>query len=504
MLRGADRRISMEFYNLADGPYFVCGAGHILVNGIETMNGTRLTEPGTYDICNEGQGAYRKQVVLFKETTTSSCSKPITYQKDIMPIVGYYGPLRGVDDRGKTFDWVTDECFQKLKDAGINLITYIELNFIDEESRQTLLDCLALAEKYDIGIYIQDRRLATVKTDAEIAEILANFVCFDSFKGIDVVDEPMTEYYYEKWTDYTYRPLDKYAPMAKAVNQFCNHIGYVNLFPRIEELGVGNYADDYDRYIEEYIQKTDAKLLSYDYYPFDNQQYSKIQGLRGFFGNLSAIRDKALKYHLPFWMYVQAGSNWGVRTTTVNDTPTKGQLLWIVNTSLAYGAKGIQYFPLIQPAYEAYVDDGTYDYERQGLLGANLAPTIWYEYAKEANAQIMAVDEILLHVESKKILAKGIEAQKDTQVAENSYEILKEIHVTNNEKGAIVGVLENSEILTFYVANYDMEFKQEICLEFKTEAEYQIISAEEKRTGQGNCVLELQAGGGAAVVIRKS
>ena len=50
----------------------------------------------------------------------------------------------------------------------------------------------------------------------------------------------------------------------------------------------------------------------------------------------------------------------------------------------------------------------------RGCFGANGEPTQWYEYAKEANKQIAAVDEVLLQAESKEILAVGTVAQAET------------------------------------------------------------------------------------------
>ena len=83
---------------------------------------------------------------------------------------------------------------------------------------------------------------------------------------------------------------------------------------------------------------------------------------------------------------LQAGGQWndaGAWIDSVAPYPSEGEMLFDVNISLAYGAKAIQYFPLIQPQYYANQTGGTYDFEnRNALIGADGNLTRWYYYAQ--------------------------------------------------------------------------------------------------------------------------
>ncbi len=63
----------------------------------------------------------------------------------------------------------------------------------------------------------------------------------------------------------------------------------------------------------------------------------------GYFDNWARFRLAGLAHNLPTWTYIQTLAYNGHRS------PTAADLLWQVNVSLAYGAKGIQYFTYWTP-----------------------------------------------------------------------------------------------------------------------------------------------------------
>lgn len=100
-----------------------------------------------------------------------------------------------------------------------------------------------------------------------------------------------------------------------------------------------------------------TKLLSFDSYPFFEKKVSS-GGVTPYLKSLGTISKVAREDGYPFWSCIQAGTDF---RDDGSDGATSGyltqeQTLWNVNTSLAFGAKGIVYFPLIQPTYFAYVD----------------------------------------------------------------------------------------------------------------------------------------------------
>ena len=555
-----------ELCNLANGPYLISGKGTITVNGEMVASGSLLKIPGDYVIVCTGEGEYRKKVALYRSgeahpdnvydvrdlvaikkmeqgSELSSTSgrlgsdvdrdgvvelddfdqirrqllgqsiivpakdKGIFYEEGVMPIGGFYGPYRGTDSRGTSYDYLDADIFKKIKDAGINLITYTENNYFTAEQRQDVLDGLELAKRYGIDVYVHDSRIEATNTDATLGLYLSDFAAYRSFKGIAVVDEPFTSYYGASYYEQGKNRLENAAPRATRLNGFSNLIGNVNLNPMYAGLGGEDYKTAYDKYLEEYITTCNARQISFDYYVFDTQGYATVHGTKGYFDNLSIVREKALKYNIPFQTYIQAGANWNGSTTagmqaTQNNVPTKGQLLWNVNTALAYGTKSIQYFPLIQPNYYAYVSDGSYDYARNGLLGADGEKTLWYGYAKEANEQRAAVDKVLLYATSKAVLAQGTQAQMDTGVTISTYDILETINVDNSMLGAVVGVFAYGEKTAFYVVNYDTVNSQKVELHFVGEQKYSVIAANKnEQTTSELCELELAAGSAVLVVV---
>ncbi|MQY13390.1 hypothetical protein SRB5_35380 [Streptomyces sp. RB5] len=103
---------------------------------------------------------------------------------------------------------------------------------------------------------------------------------------------------------------------------------YVNLFPSTDA-----------NYYQSFVDVVKPSLVSFDRYPL-------LSGGRedaDYFRNWAAVRKAALSADLPAWVFIQ---------TLLYDnhrTPTAAELLWQINISLAYGAKGIQYFTYWTP-----------------------------------------------------------------------------------------------------------------------------------------------------------
>lgn len=408
-----------ERYNLADGPYLISGTGTILVNGEEYPNGATLTEPGIYRIVSD-DGNFVRNVELYDAGKKSTA---LSYGENVMPIVGFYGPHS--NDYGNS---VTDNVYELVEEAGINLINYIPKTWSNKSHQSEILRNLRYAEAHNIGLYVGGGSFSESNLTAEvIAETIAPYSQYDSFKGIFVADEPGVQNLYYPTSNGVQDPgwselwLDGCAKLAKAVNQYCNLNGYINLFPYVDYYAVNQNADDYRQYMEEYITETEARVLSYDNYVFDQMD------MANYFENLSLAREKSLQHNVPFWPYVQAG-NWRAPSILSGDVPTQGQFLWNVNTSLAYGAKGIQYYTLIMPEYVGEEDN------KFGLIDKDGNPTAWYPYAQRANRQIAAVDEVLMQAESKAVLAIGKKAQADTGITATSYGKLSSVTLGHEEE----------------------------------------------------------------------
>lgn len=555
--------VAVETYNLdetANG-YLVSGKGEITVNKVNTANGTVLNTPGDYTVRCAKKGAYVKSVVLYKtgdahvdgavdvrdlvaakkvafgESATSKAAKEgadfdrnnmvnetdcsgirqylvesvelstakvsyLTYEEDVMPIVGFYGPYNRVDSKGTSYNFITDDMYKLIKDAGINLISYSSADY--SSNPKDILASLELAEKYGIGMYINDARYSGTVDANALAIYQRDFAKYSSFKGNFIVDEPFTADY--NLANSGHKMLEDYSNKIYLLNNYSNSIGYVNMNPMIETKSDASYLTYVDTCLD-----LNAKVISWDYHLWDENKTEKQ-----YFKHLSIMREKSLTKGLPFWTHVQAGTNWvdtenGALSTKPNDTPTTAQLLWNVNTSLAYGAKGIQYFTLVQPpnhAYERNILGGFsgYDYDRNGLIGADGQTNTWYYDAQNANKQIAAVDEYLLYAKTVDVLAIGSAAQTATGTQTTSYkDILTGVTASN---GALVGVFEYQGKTAFYVVNYDTTNSgaDTITLNFGgKEQNYSVVSTQldtEVTSATGStCQLSLINGGAALVIL---
>ena len=180
---------------------------------------------------------------------------------------------------------------------------------------------------------------------------------------------------------------------------------HVNLFPTYaneKQLWFRSYTSEdtlpvesytYEQYLRDYMEIFEPQVLSYDFYPI---QGSFPALMNGYFENMSLIRTAALKANIPFWVYVQTCS-----FADGQRLPTQADLLWNVNTCLAYGAKGIQYFCGVNPQGD-FVGS---------MFDAEGNKTEMYGRVKLANEMIAAVDEVLMCAKSEGVIVKGVMPQ---------------------------------------------------------------------------------------------
>ncbi|MEO3755233.1 hypothetical protein [Streptomyces sp. B6B3] len=103
---------------------------------------------------------------------------------------------------------------------------------------------------------------------------------------------------------------------------------YVNLFPSTDAA-----------YYQSFVDVVKPSLVSFDRYPLLSEGREDAD----YFLNWALVRRAALSADLPAWVFIQTLSYDNHRT------PTAAEMLWQVNISLAYGAKGIQYFTYWTP-----------------------------------------------------------------------------------------------------------------------------------------------------------
>ena len=482
------------------------------------------------DINNDGKVA-KSDLTLIKKVVKGELTKEevlekyytpaITYDflggNSVMPIGGYYGPYNAQN--------ITENIYKAIAESGINLIAKSEMDYANEDSRALLEKGMGYAEKYKIGVFVYDTRLnkitasngvvtdhSYVSNASTLGSLLGDYSKYPSYLGNMIVDEPIANIE-DGWKDWAENRVDRYKwyeGITTALNAYDNQMGYVNLLGQHHMQQKEGYVYmNYAAYLRA-IGKSN-KVLSFDSYPFW-EKTGASGGLIPYLKSLGIISQVAREDGYPFWSYIQSGTDFrddGSEGTTTGYM-TKAQTLWNVNTSLAFGAKGIVYFPLIQPTFFANVDKsaGTYDYNRNGIIGADNNKNNYFAMVKEANKQVSAVDEVLMKSLNQGVVVTG-QAVTDTADVENVYTSpsnLKGIEGLAAVSGddAMVGCFTYGDKEAFYVVSYDYTAteKQAITLSFNSNRQYRLIQDGVTSYAEGkNCTITASAGEGVLVVL---
>lgn len=420
--------------------------------------------------------------------------------KDVMPVGGFYGPYTAAyaPNAQPLPDFYTDEYAADIAAAGVNLIVYSPSDWSGSEG-QKMLD---LGEKHGIGVFINDHSIYNMKgKDNElsvevISEKVAQYRNHPAFCGMYLKDEPGGLTY---WTKGAGENIDDYAPLAKVLHEDLGVEHYTNLI----RINTKEDTEDYEGYIKEYCEKLSPSFVCFDLYPFDDGNTRNI-----YLYNMALVRDGAMQYNLPFWTYIAAGTYWDDDVKGIiagEPKPLEGQFDWSINSALAFGTQGLNYFMIIQPQFFSLTPDSeVFDFERNGFFGARGNKNRWYFYAQDIAKQIQAVDGVLMNSVSKGVIASGKEATTDVADCKNI--VIKEgtwRELAGVEGNTIVGCFNYQGKSAFYVVNHDCEYAQDITLDFYDSYNLQVIQdGETKYVNTDSLTLQMKAGDGALIVVQ--
>ena len=413
---------------------------------------------------------------------------------DTMPIGGYIGPFGAYDLDGVHYEsTVTDEHYLAVAECGINFFAAMKQDYAINRAETEL--SLALAEKYGIALFIKDSYLYKLDLqdkrpplDKEaFLERVKAYKDHPAFAGLVGRDEP----------------FGHELPAVEAVQQRFNEVFegtnkglYMNSHgyqcPQPWLSGGPNYELNEDWSVEYFMDKylyatRGAQFFSYDTYPFC---YADGRVRERYIENLQLVRDKTMEAKKPFWSFVQAGGyydedpNWYV--------PTKGMLTWNVSTSLAYGAKGIQYFPYAHPSEFEKPESGV-----PSLIGRRGEKTDRWYYAKEINAHIKAVQSVLMHACHVCVLANG---NSPCPIPKTEKSFREAVSLTGDD--SLVGCFDYEGKTALYAVNNSVDKSAEITIGFDGNYAYEVVQGTAKRSGTGESVkLSFAPGEGALVVL---
>jgi len=110
---------------------------------------------------------------------------------------------------------------------------------------------------------------------------------------------------------------------------------FANLLPFFHGAEKRAGTDTWPNYLDEYVKKGNADLISYDYYAQMNPGQS---GWNGYYENLRLYREAALRNGVPFWNTLLSVGHFRYRC------PNLDEIRWQFNTTIASGAHGVLWF----------------------------------------------------------------------------------------------------------------------------------------------------------------
>lgn len=387
-----------------------------------------------------------------------------------------------------TKDMYTEEYVKRLAEAGFN-VGYARESANNPAYREIVAETLANCAKYDIS-YIAYVAGSDGYTDANILETAVYRSLIEdkpeALGGIIIRDEPSAALFPS-----VAKSVDTFREVFSS-GRYKGLLYQINLFPDYatgEQLsGSAEKPYSYEEYVTEYLETVTPQVLSYDYYPCTGESPDMSEG---YFGNMSLIREKAAEAGIPFWVYIQS-CTWGGRERKPNQADND----WQVNTALAYGAKGLQYFAYVTPGL------GGEDKFADGCISRDGERTDTYYYVRETNKQVAAVDEVLMCSLSRGVMVSGTTPcpipNKDVL---DSYGSVKSVSGGHVLLGCFCYLGKDA----YYAVNNSVEESDEISLTFEGKHSGYIVSDGERTefSDREKLVLSLNAGKGALIVLQK-
>jgi len=429
-----------------------------------------------------------------------SVSYDIIGGSDVMPLGVWWGPFRTNNNtvNGNSLpEYVSEKYFELLKDSGINIISVTPDNYSGGEKAVSSIEkALNLSKDYNIGYFMHDSNTYSIPTSQAMLERVSSYINHEAVVGIHMKDEPRANEF--DGISFLYKNYDALGLESK-------HL-FTNLLPSIASnlSGTGDPMS-FEEYIDAFLTKVNARFLSYDRYPFtyygqgSDTQFSLFQ-------ELSALRRVSEKHQVPFWCFIQAGSQWNDSrdedyVSAENPFPSEGELIWNVNVNIAYGVKGVHYFTFIQPEHFSWAPGQSRDPYRNGMIGLTGNRNMWYYYIQKANKQIAAADYVLMNSANMGVIPVGDKAGRLVVGTERleSFRELTDVQAQN----AVVGCFDFFGKTALYAVNNSTEYKQEITLNFDGNYGYDVVQRGVSAFVTGNSItLTAEAGEGILISLR--
>jgi hypothetical protein len=276
------------------------------------------------------------------------------------PIVALYGP---------TYSAAHSSAWIQVARAGFNL------NYSPFESRDSNLHALNCADSAGIRLILSDARLDSsmllpTYTMSNLDSLIKDYSTHPGFFGFYLKNDPTAD------------DFDRLSVVTNYLREKKPSLSvYINLLPPFAALSELK-ASSFQSYLEKYLDKVMPSVLSIPLFPFENS------GLNSdYYENLEYIRQTSSQYHIPFWPVILSVPSEG--TPVLKHSHLRLQIF----SSIAYGAKGIQYF-----AYQAPMTNST-NY-KDALVTVSGEETKLYNDASTINSEVQKLNSVLFESRS--------------------------------------------------------------------------------------------------------
>ena len=443
--------------------------------------------------------------------------------EDVIPVSLYVGPTPSYTNSGVNYpSLITDEVYQNLKELGVNMImTHNESR--EEDIHATMQLCDKYGFAYLLQVHGANQQFSRLEgntivcyddyTEEEKAEAkqylldgIAPYVEYDSFAGVKFWDEQGM---------LTFPAVKSAQAILKELHPdklfYCNLLGGTAGSSEIlataqyhtsginfatNELITAAKTKGWDFYIDNFLEVAEPEVLSYDVYPWGSLTTDITKGYMNWLGSAAS---KARTSKVAFWNFVQT-SSFG---DGICRTPNYYELGYNINTSLMYGAQGIECFNVINPVEWASAYNAGTCLTPLDLYGK---PANNYYDLQKVFKQVQAVDHILM-----KSVFKGVLQSSQTREA-LARPIMNNLKEFNQVKGiradftyALAGCFNYQGHTALYVVNASIKESEvsNVYIDFNQKVKgYAIQSCEEtKFEGYTYTIPALKAGEAVMVVI---
>ena len=265
------------------------------------------------------------------------------------------------------------------------------------------------------------------------------------------------------------------------------HFAYINLFPtyaRNEQLGTqGDVVTAYGEHLRQYVEIVKPELVSYDHYQF-MVGYDRTQ----YFLNLDMIRRASQDAGVPFLNIVQAAS-WDASVRA----PAPPEMLYLVYTTVAYGAQGISYYVYCHPRHTG------------GIALADGTPTPIYHALTSLNREFVAIATELQPLRSQGVFHTAMQEAGYEALAEEAAFRIDGASSPEKGRGYLLGYFGKAVEPT-HVVVVNVDYQKEATPVVVGPADLQAFDATTRawsRAGGSNVELHLPPGGGKLLRVAR-